>query len=280
MDTTWPDHSTRTGIKPGSGLHLVTASIHLQASEDSTKPAGTFSVTVSVDRGACKQFGSSPPGDSGNRSTSVQPGNEYQAAGLASVPVNISVATVALDADGAELPETFYPYYGTTLRSRYFPSALRTFQGEFWPYATAALGPPELPRFSPGSVTAHNITAHGFALVVSLTQPVTDLPVFAVLDGNLSAALASHRHAATGAEEEGRTAALREAIAAAGGLEPFVLLLATDAADASDTDGTAADEARVRGLSVAAGRLTARSPAATGAGTGALSTRGPLPSNL
>jgi hypothetical protein len=53
--------------------------------------------------------------------------------------VQVAVATVALDAAGVALQDTFYPYYGSTIRKIVVPKAPTTFQSEFWPYAIVHL---------------------------------------------------------------------------------------------------------------------------------------------
>lgn len=53
--------------------------------------------------------------------------------------IQVAVATVALDADGEALADTFYPYYGSTTRKNVVPTAPNTFQSEFRPYAIVQL---------------------------------------------------------------------------------------------------------------------------------------------
>jgi hypothetical protein len=104
-----------------------------------TEGAGTFVADVKVDDEACasllspinttdissQQFNATnvllPPLELVNGSP--QWASELQ----------ISVATVALDAYGNALPDTFYPYYGSTTRKLVLPTAPSTFQSEFRP---------------------------------------------------------------------------------------------------------------------------------------------------
>ena len=95
--------------------------------------------------------------------------------------VEVAVITVMLDADGAALNETFYPYYGSSEKQRYLPSAQRTFQSEFQPYALVDIEALQPLGFAPGYPSAVDIRATSFTVQLLLTQRADSVSV-AVFD--------------------------------------------------------------------------------------------------
>lgn len=237
------------------------ARLRVQALQDGTAPPGTFRVSVSLDLQTCRTQDTdasmprpgAPPGPTSLNHSSLPSSSPH------TVPVNISIATVATDADGSELPDTFYPYYGSTLRTHYLSDAPKTFQAEFWPYAVAELGPVVAPGLVPGSFVAENISAVGFELSVALTQPAAAGVLFAVLEGDIAAALQLEVGAGAGMEAVDATAALRQAIEGTGGLEALVLQAA----------GVGGGGVLPDGLVMAQGTLQSRSGAGGEAAAGA-----------
>lgn len=240
------------------GRHLWTYSpMHMQATSNG---AGTFHVNVSIDLQTCGPPDNHPAQPNPASPRGSPPHVSPPAPAQHSVPVNVSIATIAVDADGLELPDTFYPYYGTTLRERYLPDAVRTFQAEFWPYAVVELGPAAAPAVVPGSFTARNITSAGFEVTMALTQPAVAGVRFAVVEGDIAAAVRLEAGAGVPVgsrlEDAVETKALQKAIDASGGLEALALQAAAS--------GAAGDAATAGlGVVVARGSLASR-PASTG----------------
>lgn len=117
----------------------------LQALYDPTAAPGTFFADIRVDEHACADL-LSPANSTAtslhffNSTPILLPtldlvGSSPQWAS----EMQVAVATVSLDADGKQLPDTFYPYYGSTTRKVVVPTAPNTFQSEFRPYAIVHL---------------------------------------------------------------------------------------------------------------------------------------------
>lgn len=106
------------------------------------KEAGTWTIDVKVDAEACANL-LDPTFSTLNSSQLtisdiLLPSMDKHGPPWAS-EVQVAVATVALDADGHELQDTFYPYYGSTTRKIVVPTAPHTFQSEYRPYAIMSL---------------------------------------------------------------------------------------------------------------------------------------------
>ena len=175
----------------------------------------------------------------------------------------IAIATVIIDVNGDPLAETFYPYYGSKLKSNFLPTPQATFQSTFQPYTVRSLAP-AAPRFLSGYPTASGITASSFTLEVSLSQAV-DFLQYVVLSTDvannlipdLSSATALDNLFAADVASPGRVAATGQATAvnpSGGRASEFQAPIALDTAD--NGGSFAAFVAARAGCSITYGVLT------------------------
>jgi hypothetical protein len=183
----------------------------LQALYDPTGTPGTFFAKVRVDHQACSNLFSSnnATADSpqvSNRTQILLPPLEFaKTRPLWASEVQVAIATVALDADGQQLPDTFYPYYGSTLRKLVVPTAPSTLQSEYRPYAvvnlpndwgsaasTAAERPESMvkeaavPEASVMRVTAQGVREGSFMLRAWLARNATAPVRYAIVEGDVA----------------------------------------------------------------------------------------------
>jgi hypothetical protein len=121
----------------------------VQALYDQSEGAGAFYADVRVDALACAALLQKvTPGQTGPVHEHIAeperillpPASTYGT--LGAWHVEVAIATISLDADGQPLPDTFYPYYGSSARPQLVPHASRTFQSQFRPYAVIPLDIP------------------------------------------------------------------------------------------------------------------------------------------
>lgn len=164
----------------------------LQALYNPTDAPGTFFADARVDEHACASLlsptiSTTPSLQFWNSTSILLPpldlvsGNPQWAS-----EVQVAVATVALDAQGQQLPDSFYPYYGSTIRSTVVPTAPNTFQSEFRPYAIVQLAPNTHGGGAASSaavVTGGQLSNNTEAQTEQTAQPIVHVTVEQIQEG-------------------------------------------------------------------------------------------------
>lgn len=167
----------------------------MQALYDASEEPGTFSADVRVDSQACaallKPVKPGGPGFAGGSSMDPERILLPDTSLLGTSPLwasqaEVAIATVSLNADGQQLPDTFYPYYGSTVRPRVVPRASRTFQSEFRPYGVVPISQPAGATVR-AQLTAERIREQSFALSAVLSEQATAAVRFAVVEAHVAA---------------------------------------------------------------------------------------------